>query len=83
MKRIGENQKMDIEKYNSYGKLSKDEEKILYKAVDEYEKYGIIKQTCPRCNGKLIYNGNKATTSYRIFCENESKCGTWLGIRGL
>ena len=61
--------------------ISKSEEEILYKAVDEYQKSGVIKQTCPRCNGKLNYSGNKI--SYRIFCENESKCGIWISIRGI
>ena len=50
--------------------LSKSEEAILYKVVEEYQE-----------NGKLHYIGNKI--SYRISCENESKCGIWLSIRGI
>jgi hypothetical protein len=61
--------------------ISEREEEILYKAVDEYQKNGLIKQTCPRCKGKLNYSGNKI--SYRISCENESKCGMWISIRGI
>lgn len=61
--------------------LSKSEEAILYKVVEEYQENGVIKQNCPRCNGKLHYIGNKI--SYRISCENESKCGIWLSIRGI
>lgn len=60
-------------------KISDNEEAILYKAADEYQTSGVIRQTCPRCNGKLKYIGNRS--SYRIFCE--SQCGIVFNIRGI
>lgn len=60
-------------------KISENEEAVLYKAADEYQISGVIKQTCPRCNGKLKYIGNMF--SYRIFCEKQ--CGIVFDIRGI
>lgn len=60
-------------------KISEDEKKVLYKAADEYQSNGIIKQVCPRCNGKLQYIGNMS--SYRIFCKNQ--CGIIFNVRGI
>ena len=60
-------------------KISENEKKILYKAADEYQTSGIIRQNCPRCNGKLQYIGTMS--SYRIFCEN--RCGIVFNIRGI
>lgn len=60
-------------------KISENEEAVLYKAADEYQISGVIKQTCPRCNGKLKYIGNMS--SYRIFCEKQ--CGIVFDIRGI
>lgn len=60
-------------------KISEDEKMVLYKAADEYQTSGIIKQTCPRCGGKLQYIGNMS--SYRIFCEEQ--CGIVFNVRGI
>ncbi len=64
---------MDIER------ITEDEEKVLYKAADEYQINGVIKEPCPRCNGKLKYIGNMS--SYRIYCENQ--CGIIFNVRGI
>ena len=61
--------------------LSVSEIKALDKAVEEYQENGVTKQICPRCGGKLYYE--EKGSSYRIYCENESKCGVWDSIRGI
>ena len=61
--------------------LSISEREVLYKAVEEYRETGVMKQICPRCGGKLHYM--EKGSSYRIYCENESKCGVWDSIRGI
>lgn len=61
--------------------LSINETEVLDKAVDEYRENGVTKQICPRCGGKLHYI--ERGSSYRIYCENESKCGVWNSIRGI
>ena len=60
-------------------RITEKEEMILFKAADEYQTNGVIKELCPRCNGKLKYIGNMS--SYRIFCENQ--CGIDFGLRGI
>ena len=60
-------------------KISESEKIVLYRAADEYQRSGIIKEDCPRCKGKLKYIGN--TSSYRIFCENQ--CGIIFNVRGI
>ncbi|MCX4299141.1 MAG: hypothetical protein OSJ73_19290 [Lachnospiraceae bacterium] len=55
------------------------ESKIVFKAAEEYETKGEIKQRCPRCNGKLKYYG--AGKSFSISCE--SQCGFVHNFRGL
>lgn len=60
-------------------KISEEEKKVLYKVADEYQAGGIIRRTCPRCNGKLKYIGNMS--SYRIFCQNQ--CGIVFNVRGI
>ena len=61
--------------------LSEAELSVFYRAAEEFQTKGVITQTCPQCNGKLHYIGNR--TSYRIFCENESICGFWEENRGI
>ena len=60
-------------------KITENDINILYKAADEYQTSGKIKQICPRCQGKLKYMGNM--TSYRIKCENN--CGIIFNVRGI
>ena len=60
--------------------LTEQEEKIIGKAVDEFEKYGKTNITCPICNGKLAYDGNRYYSSFTILCEN---CGDIYSLRGL
>ena len=64
---------MDIKNF------SENEKAVLYKAADEYQTSGTIKQTCPRCRGKLQYIGNMS--SYRISCINQ--CGIIFNVRGI
>lgn len=52
---------------------------ILYRAADEHQANGIIKQICSRCSGKLQYIGNRS--AYRMFCEND--CGIIFNVRGI
>ena len=63
---------------DSKGLIEK-ESKIVFKAAEEYERNGEIKQRCPRCNGKLTYYG--AGNSFSISCE--SQCGFVYNFRGL
>lgn len=60
-------------------KITENEKNILYKAADEYQKGGKIKQLCPHCQGQLKYMGNMS--SYRIMCENN--CGIIFNVRGI
>lgn len=60
-------------------KISEDERMILYRAADEHQANGIIKQICSRCSGKLQYIGNRS--AYRMFCEND--CGIIFNVRGI
>ena len=60
-------------------RISENEKAVLYKVADEYQTNGVIIRSCPRCNGKLKYIGNKS--SYRIYCENE--CGIIFNVRGI
>lgn len=59
--------------------LTDNEEKILYKAVDEIQKNGQTDIKCPRCNKDLIYQGN--TSAYRISCEDKNCIR--LTVRGI
>ena len=59
--------------------ITDNEEKILYKAVDEIQKYGETNIKCPRCNKNLIYQGNKS--AYRISCEDKNCIR--LTVRGI
>ena len=59
--------------------LTEQEEKIIDKAVEEFEKYRKTNITCPICNGKLAYEGNYYS-SFTISCEN---CGDIYSLRGL
>lgn len=60
-------------------KIPKIEKEVLYNAADEFQETGIITKHCPRCGGKLTYNGNNS--SYCITCEN--KCGIVFTVRGI
>ncbi len=55
------------------------ERKIAFKAAEEYEMEGVIRECCPYCNGKLRYEG--VGNSFCISCENQ--CGFEYGIRGI
>lgn len=59
--------------------IADDEEKILYKAVDEIQKSGQTNVKCPRCNKILIYQGN--ASAYRISCEDKNCIR--LTVRGI
>ncbi len=58
--------------------LNKQEEEMIYKAIDEFQECGKTDIACPICNGKLKYIGNYS--SFRVFCEN---CGEVYSLRGI
>ncbi len=64
---------MDIER-----NLSTQEEKIIFKAIDDFQKYGKTEMKCPICKGKLNYIGNNL--SFAISCEN---CEIIYSLRGI
>lgn len=58
--------------------LNKQEEELIYKAIDEFREYGKTGIACPVCNGNLKYDGNYS--SFRVLCEN---CGEIYSLRGI
>lgn len=58
--------------------LTEKEEKIIYRAIDEFREYGKTNVVCPICNGKLEYDGTNS--SFSILCEN---CGNIYSLRGI
>ena len=59
--------------------LTEQEEKDIFKAIDDFHKYRETQVTCPICQGKLEYQGNYYS-SYAISCVNH---GVLYSIRGL
>lgn len=64
---------MDTKRY-----LSAQEEKVIFKAIDDFREYGKTDVKCPICEGKLNYIGNNS--SFAISCEN---CGIIYSLRGI
>ena len=58
--------------------LTRREEEIIFKAVDEFREYGKTDIMCPICNGNLKYVGNYS--SFSALCEN---CGNIYSLRGI
>lgn len=58
--------------------ITEEEEKIIYKAIDEFREYGKTNVVCPICNGKLEYDGTYS--SFSILREN---CGNIYSLRGI
>jgi tRNA(Ile2) C34 agmatinyltransferase TiaS len=68
---------MDMNMNNST--TTEEESRILFKAVEEFERNGETEILCPRCGGKLRYVGNNS--GYRISCEKDG-C-IMLTVRGI
>ncbi len=60
-------------------KLTEEEEEILYQVATEFQDKGFTNTHCPRCKGKLLYQGN--FSGYRIICEEN--CGVVINCRGI
>ena len=58
--------------------LTRREEEIIFKAVDEFREYAKTDIMCPICNGRLKYVGNHS--SFSVLCEN---CGNIYSLRGI
>ena len=58
--------------------LTKQEEEIVFRAIEEFSEYGKTDIVCPICNGKLAYEGGYS--SFRVLCEN---CGSIYSLRGI
>lgn len=58
--------------------LNPQEEKMIFKAIEEFREYGKTDIKCPICKGGLNYIGNNS--SFAIECEN---CGIIYSLRGI
>ena len=58
--------------------LTKQEEEVIFKAIDELRDDGKTDIVCPICNGKLKYVGSYS--SFTLLCEN---CGDIYSLRGI
>ena len=56
--------------------LTIQEENIIFKAIDSFQKYGWTNIKCPICEGKISYIGNNL--SFAVACE---KCGIIYSLR--
>lgn len=58
--------------------LTIQEENIIFKVIDSFQKYGWTNIKCPICEGKISYIGNNL--SFAVSCEN---CGIIYSLRGI
>ena len=58
--------------------LTEQEEEIIYRAINEFQKYGRTDIGCPICSRRINYVGNNS--SFSILRE---KCGNIYSLRGI